>query len=125
MGAAGNRRHQATPIAVAGAGGGRQAAPAGPPAPAGAAELQDPVAWWCEIPRAEGKWLAGPDGPLPGGATWAVGILTLTHEAFRLLEHRGHIGGEDGRITWNGSGVPVLHAGGAVYEVVACLSPGV
>jgi hypothetical protein len=82
-----------------------------------------PVKWLCEIPRAEGKWLLSADGPLAQeGATWAVGVLTLTHEAFRLLEHRGTIGDDDGRITWNGSGVPVLHAGGAAYEVVACLS---
>ena len=81
-----------------------------------------PVKWWCEIPRAEGRWLAGPDGPLapePGGATWAAGILTLTHEAFRHLEHLGTISGEDGRITWNGSGVPVLHAGGCAYEMAS------
>jgi hypothetical protein len=83
-----------------------------------------PVKWSCEIPRAEGKWLAGPDGPLSGGATWAAGVLTLTHEAFRLLEHRGTISGDDGRITRNGAGVPLLHAGGAAYEVVACLPLG-
>ena len=81
-----------------------------------------PVKWWAEMPRAEGKWLAGPDGPLatlPESATWAAEILTLTHTAFRHLEHLGTIGGGDGRITWAGSGVPVVHVGGGAYELVS------
>lgn len=76
--------------------------------------------WAAEIPRAEGKWVAGPDGPLaslPGTATWACGVLVLDHEAFRHLEHRGTLGGEDGSITWAGTGVPVIHAGGVAYRL--------
>ena len=79
-----------------------------------------PVTWWCEMPRAEGKWLTGPDGPLasgPGGATWAAGVLTLTAAAFAHLEHLGTIGDGDGRITREGE-IPVLHAGGGRYELV-------
>lgn len=76
--------------------------------------------WACEIPRAEGQWLAGPAGPLaslPGSATWAAGVLVLDHEAFRHLEHLGTISADDGRVTWPGSGVPVIHAGGAAYPL--------
>lgn len=77
-----------------------------------------PVRWRCDIPRAEGQWIVGPDGPLaslPGSASWEDGLLELDHAAFRLLEHLGTISDRDGRITWDGSGIPVLHAGGAGY----------
>ena len=77
--------------------------------------------WACDMPRAEGQWIAGPSGPLaslPGSASWKDEVLTLDHGAFRALEHLGTISSDDGRITWNGSGVPVLHAGGGTYELV-------
>lgn len=81
------------------------------------------AAWQCEIPRAEGQFIAGPWGPLaslPGSACWERGVLWLEEAAFGHLVFLGTLSGDrDGRITREDDHGTTfaLHAGGAAYLV--------